>query len=198
MSTEKPTAKKIWPDAPPFPADARPVPGIRPERRAYQFNHPKYGPTYVCRVEFKEIPTVERIKQEVGEETGQEVKTRNIKFKNPETKADEWWTGCSLSFLRRLDSWKPPANELSEVVVPTAPIQQAANKKTECTDVIKTHIEKMEGIIETQLGMVDAGDYIPFGKTPAQLKMALKVQRATLKALKAQFGEALLTCPDEI
>ena len=197
MSTEKPT-KKIWPDAPPFPADARPVPGIRPERRAYMFTHPRFGPTYVCKVEFAEIPTVERIKAEVEAETGEEVKTRNIKFKSRETGADEWWTGCSLAFLRKLGSWQPPANEPSEVVVPTAPPPQAANKKSECTDVIKTHIEKMEGIIKTQLEMVDAGDYIPFGKTPAQLKMALKVQRATLKALKAQFGEALLTCPDEI
>ena len=196
--TEKPTAKKIWPDAPPFPADARPVPGISPARRAYQFNHPKYGPTYVCKVEFGEIPTVERIKQEVEAETGREVKTRNIKFKNPETKADEWWTGCSLQFLRKLDSWQPPDDEPSEVVVPPAPLPQTANKKSECIDVIKTHIEKMEGIIETQLTMVDAGDYIPFSKTPAQLKLSLKVQRAALKALKAQFGEALLTCLDEI
>ena len=46
--------------------------------------------------------------------------------------------------------------------------------------------------------MVDAGDYIPFYKTPAQLKLGLKVQRTALKALKAQFSEALATCPDEI
>lgn len=197
MSSEKPT-KKIWPDAPPFPADARPVPGIRPERRAYQFNHPRFGPTYVCRVEFSEIPTVERIKSEMEEETGQEVKTRNIKFKNPETKADEWWTGCSLAFLRKLDSWQPTEDEPSEVIVPPAPLPQTADRKSDCIEVIKTHIEKMEGIIETQLKVVDAGDYIPFYKTPAQLRLGLKVQRTALRALKAQFTEALATCPDEI
>lgn len=197
MSTEKPD-KKIWPDAPPFPADARPVPGIRPERRAYMFTHPRFGPTYVCKVEFAEIPTVERIKAEVEAETGEEVKTRNIKFKSRETGADEWWTGCSLAFLRKLDSWQPPADEPSEVIVPQAPLPQTADKKADCIDVIKTHIEKIEGIIETQLKMVDAGDYIPFSKTPAQLRLGLKVQRTALKAIKAQFTEALAACPDEI
>ena len=196
--SENPTTKKVWPDAQLFPADAIPVPGISAARRAYQYTHPKYGPTYVCKVEFSEIPMVERIKQEVELETGREVKTRNIKFKNPETKSDEWWMGCPLAFLRRLDSWQPTAEEISAPIVPPPELPKTAQKKSECIANIQSQIDRMEEIIKTQLEMVATGDYLPFGKPAEEITLELRMQRAALKALRAQFQSALLVCLAEI
>jgi len=194
MANEKPV-KKLWPTED-FPRDAKPVDGVRDSRMAYTYKHPRFGTQHICKVEFDEIPIIDRIKCELEAELGEELRTGNVKFKRDGV--ESWWFRLPLVLLRRMECWEPPADEISKPVVAPEPIPKTYELKIAEIDKINSSIDRINAIIEDQLKLVSVGHYIQFHKTQSELRMALIVQRKALSLLKSQFIEALNVCRDEV
>lgn len=191
--TPKPT-KKFWPTED-FPRDAKPVDGIK-HHESYTYKHPRFGVQYICKVEFDEIPLIDRIKCELEAEIGDELRTGNVKFKKDGV--ESWWFRLPLVLLRRMDCWEPAASEISQPITAPEPTPKTHEIKIREIDSINASIEKINAVIEEQLKLVAAGSYIPMLKTQSELRMSLLVQRKALNILKCQFTEALNVCRDEV
>ena len=194
MSETPKPAKKFWPTED-FPKDAKPVEGIQ-HHESYTYKHPRFGVQYICKVEFDEIPLIDRIKCELESEIGDELRTGNVKFKKDGV--ESWWFRLPLVLLRRMDCWEPPAAEISQPIVAPEPTPKTHEIKIREIDSINASIEKINAVIEEQLKLVAAGSYIPMLKTQSELRMSLLVQRKALNILKCQFTEALNVCRDEV
>ncbi len=192
--SSKPAQKKFWPTED-FPKDAKPVEGIQ-HHESYTYKHPRFGVQYICKVEFDEIPLIDRIKCELEAEIGDELRTGNVKFKKDGV--ESWWFRLPLVLLRRMDCWEPPAAEISQPITAPEPPPKTHEIKIREIDSINASIEKINAVIEEQLKLVAAGSYIPMLKTQSELRMSLLVQRKALNILKCQFTEALNVCRDEV
>lgn len=192
--SSKPAQKKFWPTEE-FPRDAKPVDGIK-HHESYTYKHPRFGTQYICKVEFGEIPLIDRIKCELESELGEELRTGNVKFKKDGV--ESWWFRLPLALLRRMDCWVPPAAEISQPIVAPEPTPKTHEVKIQEIDKITSSIDKIGAVIEEQLKLVSDGNYIPMNKTQPELRMSLLVQRKALAILKGQFAEALNVCRDEV
>ena len=141
---------------------------------------------------------MENTRRELEERTQRPCPTRNV-FLEKDGVA-EWWMSVTYPLLQKLHELSQPTPEQEKFRMRQMPEMppETYGRKLEVIKAIQTKLAELDTLCANQIKGVQAGDYIPMGKSAEDLLGALRVQRGAFKILSGKFTDALNTCREEI